>query len=191
MKIRPPRPTRAGVVALAIALVAACGANPASAPAAASPSAAPMTYDAFSTALCSSFTSLIRAVGNPDLNTPSVMTKALDDAVAAHDAGAADRAASAMLAELEAGRQQAAVAARWLPATETMAAMDRLLAAFEAITQAKRAMAGGAGATVDPQKAVEAAGGVQAWGAVLQGIGAMPVPAGASPKPCKAFTGQV
>lgn len=189
------RTSRATLLALAIFLVAACGANPRTTPPttgpSAAPSQAPATYAEFSTALCASFTSLIRAVGNPDVNSPSIMSKALDDAVAAHDAAAADRAASAMLAELETGRQQSALAARWEPAAATMVQMDRLLVAFEALTKAKQAAASGAGATADPQKAFEQAGGVQAWTAAIGGIQAMPVPSGASPIACKAFSGQV
>jgi hypothetical protein len=183
---------RAAVAALLVAIVAACGSGAPSPPrsAALSASAAPATFDEFSTAFCRAFTSLIRAVGNPDAGTPSVMSKALDDAVAAGDTAAADRAAEAMLTELEAGRQQTAAAARWQPTAATMAHMDRLLVAFEAMTAAKRAVAH-ATASADPQKAFEQAGGVEAWGDLLSGVGSMQVPAGASPKPCRAFSGQV
>jgi hypothetical protein len=71
-----------------------------------------------------------------------------------------------------------------------MAHMDRLLVAFEAMTTAKRALAHTPG-SADPQKAFEQAGGVQAWGGVVGGVGSMPVPSGASPKPCPAFSGQL
>jgi hypothetical protein len=182
---------RAGVLALTILAVAACGSGAASVPPSTAPSAAPATFDDFGAAFCGAFTSLIRAVGNPDAGTPSIMSKALDDAVAAGDASAADRAATAMLSELEAGRLQVAVAARWQPATATMVQMDRLLVAFEALTTAKRAVAAHAPGAVDPQKAFEQAGGVQAWKAVVNGVGSMPVPSGATPSACPAMSGQV
>jgi hypothetical protein len=176
----------AAAAALIVLTVAACGSGAPSAP----PSAAPATFDDFSTAFCGAFTSLIRAVGNPDAGTPSVLSKALDDAVKAGDAVGADRAAAAMMTELESGRLQTAAAARWQPTAATMAHMERHLVAFEAMTTAKRALAHTPG-SADPQKAFEQAGGVQAWAGLLQGVGSMPVPSGASPKPCPAFSGQV
>jgi hypothetical protein len=177
---------------LLVLITTACGSAASAAPASASTSAspAPITYDEFSSALCSSFTSLIRAVGNPDAGTPSVMSKALDDAVQRGDALAADQAAGAMLAELEAGRAQAAVAARWAPGAAAMQDMDVLLVAFEASTNAKRAVAAKAPG-VDPQKAFEAAGGAAAWSGLLNGVGTLAIPAGASPQPCRAFSGQL
>ena len=176
-----------------IGLIAtACGTAASAAPPSPSRSAtaAPITYDEFSSALCSSFTSLIRAVGNPDAGTPSVMSKALDDAVRRGDALAAEQAAATMLAELEAGRAQAAVAARWAPGAAAMHHMDVLLVAFEASTDAKRAAAAKTPG-VDPQKAFEASGGAAAWSGLLTGIGTVTIPAGASPQPCRAFSGQL
>jgi hypothetical protein len=169
--------------------VAACGASASGASSAAPPSAAPATFDEFSTQMCGAFTSLFRAVGNPDANTPSVMSKALDDAVAAGNGPAADQAAAAMLSELDAARVQTAAAARWEPTAATMAQMDRLILAFEAMTTAKRALAHAAG-SADPSKAFAQAGGREAWAGVVGGIGSMPVPSGSSPKPCKAFSGE-
>jgi hypothetical protein len=174
---------------LIVLTVAACGSGAPNTPSAA-PSVAPATFDDFSTAFCGAFTSLIRAVGNPDAGTPSVLSKALDDAVKAGDGVAADRAAAAMMSELESGRQQTAAAARWQPTAATMAQMDRLPVAFEALTTAKRALAHTPG-SADPQKAFEQAGGAQAWAGLADGVGSMAVPSGASPKPCPAFSGQV
>jgi hypothetical protein len=179
---------RAAALALVVLAIAACGSTASTASSAAPPSAAPATFDEFSTQMCAAFTSLFRAVGNPDANTPSVMSKALDDAVAAGDGPAADRAAAAMLSELEAARVQTAAAARWQPTAATMAQMDRLIMAFEAMTRAKQARAHDPG-SADPSKAFEQAGGREAWAGVVGGIGSMPVPSGASPKPCKAFSG--
>ena len=185
---------RVGALALIAVGAVACGsgapvASSSTAPSSA-PSAAAATYTDFDTAFCGSFTNLIRAVGNPDAGTPSVLSKKLDDAVKAGDSLAAEQAAAAMLRELETGRQQAGAAARWQPAAETMAQMDRLLAAFEAMTVAKRAVATHTPGAVDPQKAFEAAGGVVAWSAVLQGVSTLPIPSGAVPRDCPAMRGQ-
>ena len=182
--------SRAAVAALIVVTLAACGSSPASVPPSLAPSPAPATFDESSTQFCGAFTSLIRAVGNPDTGTPSIMSKALDDAVAAQDGAAADRAADALIAELESGRAHTATAARWQPTAAIMADMDRLLVAFEASTTARRALAHLPG-SADPQKAFEQAGGVQAWAGVIGGVASMPVPSGASPKPCKAFSGQI
>lgn len=180
----------AAAAALIVLTVAACGSGAPSAPPSVAPSLAPATFDEFSTAFCGAFTSLIRAVGNPDAGTPSVLSKALDDAVKAGDGAAADRAAAAIMTELESGRQQTAVAARWQPTAATMAQMDRLLVAFETMTSAKRALAHTPGSP-DPYKAFADAGGVQAWAGLGEGVGSMALPSGASPKPCPAFSGQV
>ena len=182
---------RTAGVALVALVAAACGGSAPAVPPSAVPSAALATYADYEAALCASFTSLIRAVGNPDAGTPSVMSKALDDAVTAHDALAADRAATAMLTELETGRRHAATAARWEPAAPAMAHMDRLLVAFETMTTAKRAAAAGTPGAAEPQLAFEQAGGVEAWTGVLLGMRTVTPPAGASPQPCRAFSGQV
>lgn len=188
---------RAIAMVLIVFAGAACGTSTpgvaeSRSPATPSPSVATpaaVTYEAFADAFCSAFTSLIRAVGNPDAGTPSVNSKALDDAVAAGDVAAAERLAATITSELEAGRHQAALAARWQPAATTMAAMDRLLVAFEAQIAEKRAAAGRAPGASAPQGAFEQAGGVEAWRALVQGTGTMTVPAGASPKPCPALSG--
>jgi hypothetical protein len=176
---------RAGALALLTFIVVACasGGQP-------SPSAPPATFSDYDAAICGAFTSLIRAYGNPDTDSQSVTRKALEDAVAAGDPAAAQQAATAMLNELEAGRRLAASAARWQPGASTAASLNRLLLAFEAWTSAELALAANASA-LDPQTAFERAGGVEAWTATLQGVGTTPVPAGASPMPCRAFSGQI
>jgi len=151
---------------------------------------APATFGDYDAAFCGAFTSLIRAYGNPDTNAPSAMRKALEDSVAAGDRAAAEVASTAMLNELEAGRRLAATAARWQPGAATAASLDRLLLAFEAWTSAKFALVANPSA-IDPQTAFERAGGVEAWTATLQGVGSTPVPPGASPAPCRAFSGQL
>jgi len=155
-----------------------------------SASLAAATFSDYDAAFCGAFTSLIRAYGNPDTNAPSVMRTALDDAVAAGDRVGAERASVAMLAELEAGRRLAATAARWQPGAATAGHLDRLLVAFEAWTAAKRDRASDPSA-IDPQTAFEQAGGLEAWTATIQGVSTIPAPAGSSPAPCRAFTGQV
>ena len=177
---------RAAALAVVVLAVAACGSG---APSVA-PSLAPATFDEFSMQMCGAFTSLFRAVGNPDANTPSVMSKALDDAVKAGDGPAADRAAAAMMTELESARVQTAAAARWQPTAAIMVQMDRLIVAFEALTTAKQTLAHTPGSP-EPFKAFEQAGGREAWAGVVGGVGSMPIPSGASPQPCKAFSGQV
>jgi hypothetical protein len=184
MKLHAVRTAALGLLVLAIA---GCGASASSA---ALPSAPPNTFDEFSTQFCGAFTSLFRAVGNPDANTPSVMSKALDDAVKAGDGPAADKAAAAMMSELESARVQTAAAARWQPTAAIMVQMDRLIVAYEAMTTAKQTLAHTPGSP-EPFKAFEAAGGREAWAAVVAGVGSMPLPSGASPQPCKAFSGQV
>jgi hypothetical protein len=180
----------AGAAALIVLTVAACGSRAPSARPSVAPSVAPATFDEFSTAFCGAVTSLFRAVGNPDANTPSVMSKALDDAVKAGDGPAADRAAAAMMAELESARVQAAAAARWQPTAATMVHLDRLIGAFEAETTAKQTLAHTPGSP-EPFKAFEKAGGREAWAGLGEGVGSMAIPSGASPKPCPAFSGQV
>jgi hypothetical protein len=118
------------------------------------------------------------------------MRKALDDAVAAGDIAAAKRASAVMTDELEAGRRLAATAALWQPGAATAVSLDRLLLAFEAWTSAKLAIASDPSA-IDPQKAFERAGGVEAWRATLDGVASTPVPSGVNPTPCRAFTGQI
>ena len=131
-----------------------------------------------------------RAYGNPDTNAPSALRTTLEDAVAAGDAAGAERASTAMLNELEAGRRFAATAARWQPGATTAASLDRLLLAFEAWTSAKLALMANPSA-IDPQTAFEQAGGVEAWTGALQGIQETPIPPDASPTPCRAFSGEI
>jgi hypothetical protein len=182
---------RAGALALLTVIAVACGSGaPTPAPPSAASSPPPATFGDYDAALCGAFTSMIRAYGNPDTNSASVMRKTLEDAIAAGDKAAAERASTAMLNELEAGRRLAATAARWQPGAATAVSLDRLLQAFEAWTSAKLALTANPSA-IDPQKAFERAGGVEAWTATLQGVGTTPVPSGASPLPCRAFSGEI
>jgi hypothetical protein len=182
---------RAGALALLTVIAVACGSGaPTPAPQSAAASPPPATFSDYDAALCGAFTSMIRAYGNPDTNSASVMRKTLEDAIAAGDKAAAERASTAMLNELEAGRHLAATAARWQPGAATAVSLDRLLQAFEAWTSARLALTANPSA-IDPQQAFERAGGVEAWTATLRGVGTTPVPSGASPLPCRAFSGEV
>jgi hypothetical protein len=185
--VMQPNALRTLGLALIASVAVACGSGSSTN----APSAAPATFADYDAAFCGSFTSLIRAVGNPDAGTPSVLSAKLDAAVTARDTLAADQAAAAMTAELETGRRHAATGARWQPAATTMAEMDRLLVAFEAMTAAKRTLAARGPGAADPQQAFERAGGVEAWSAVLLGVGRMPVPSGTVPSPCRALSGQL
>jgi hypothetical protein len=175
----------AAAMTVAVLAAAACSGGVPTA----STTPAVVSYVDYEAAFCSAFTSLIKGVGNPDAGTPSVLSKSLDDAVAAGDVAAADRAATAITAELEAGRAQAATASRWVGGGPSASGMDRVLVAFEAQVAAKRAWANHLPGAADPQFALEKAGGMGAWAALGQGVAEVAIPSGASPKPCPAMQG--
>lgn len=169
---------RIRLVAIAIAgIVSACGPGPGST----SPSASSLplagSYTEFATSTCLAFDALWEAVGNPDTADWSAVTRSLDAAVAARNTTEADRLAATITARLEEGRRHATAAAGWAPGAPLMTHMDRLLVAFEAWTEAKRVKAADPAAQ-DPQAAFEAAGGVDAWRAMLGAVGAIPRPPG-------------
>ena len=181
------RPLRAIAVACIALAVAACATGaPSSAP---TPTPAAATYVEAQDAICSAFGAMLRAVGNPDAGTPSILSKTLDEAVTAGDVPAAERAAAGMAAELQAAVQQAAVAGRYEDSAPAAAAMNTLFVAFGAMITAKLAVARKTPGATDPQAAFEQAGGVEAWTAMLVGLQRMPIPSGAVPKACKAFSG--
>lgn len=161
------RRSRIALIALIVAAAAACdtGAprpspSPTSSPAATS-------FAEYAVGFCSAFQALFRAVGNPDTAAGSDLSKALDAAVAAKDGTTAERLAAEITRELESGRQSGADAGGWPPAAPMMAQFDRVIVAFEAMTAAKVAVAKGAQNAVDPQAALEQAGGVEAWFAMF------------------------
>jgi len=160
---------RAGLCVL-LALVTACGL--ATEPSAAGPPAA-RSYEEYAAGACVALQSLWRAYGNPDTAALSPMQRAFVDAVAQGDLPMATLRAAEIRAELERGRASAAAAAGWAPGTASMGHMDRLLVSFGAMTEAKLAAMpqGDAEATTRGQEAFEAAGGVEAWRGMLQGIG--------------------
>ena len=138
--------------------LAACG------PVAAS-SSPPVTFEEFATHACDAFEAMFRAVGNPDAGTPSELSAALDDAIERGDPAGANRAANAILDELEQGRQAAAVAAAWEPGAAAMIELNDVLTAYAAYVRAKQELS--AGSSADPQAAFEAAGGADSWTAML------------------------
>jgi hypothetical protein len=168
-------------VAVSLTLVAGCsGGSPSSPTPTASSTPAPKATSAreFATAVCSSLTAMSRAIGNPDTASDSVLSAALDEAIRAGDAARVQEAAASMKAELESARQLAAVAGGWQPGAAAAVQLDRLMLAFEAWTEAKRATAsqGLAAAETAAQAALIKAGGGEAWGALI-GYGAIPAEA--------------
>ena len=172
-----PRRRSVVLAALAVLIAAGCSSAPASTP---SPTPLPKATSAleFGTAACSALTAMSRAIGNPDTASDSVLSAALDDAIRAGDLDAVETASARMRAELAKGRQLAAVAAGWTPGAAAATNIDRLIAAFEAMTEAKRAAAGQGINAADQagQAALIDAGGGEAWQQLLYG-GLMPADA--------------
>ena len=126
------------------------------------------SFAEYGVSFCSAWDALFRAVGNPDTAEGSVLSKALDAAVASHDGKTADRLAAEITTELESGRRDAARGGGWPPAAPMMKQLDRVFVAFEAMTAAKRAAANQVPGAVDPQVALEQAGGLEAWTAMSE-----------------------
>ena len=126
------------------------------------------SFAEYGVSFCSAWEALFRAVGNPDTAEGSVLSKALDAAVASHDGKAADRLAAEITTELESGRRDVARGGGWPPAAPMMKQLDRVFVAFEAMTAAKRAAANQVPGAVDPQVALEQAGGLEAWTAMFE-----------------------
>jgi hypothetical protein len=158
------------VMTLISALLIACQAGAPGSSAAMSPSAAPSpgasSFAEYAPAFCAAFQALWRGVGNPDTGIGSELSKALDAAMAAGDATAADELATKVKTELEAGRVHAAFAGGWPPAAAMMRDMDRIFIAFEAMADAKATAAKTPG-SASPQVVFEEAGGIDAWTAVM------------------------
>jgi hypothetical protein len=150
----------------------------------ASSAAQAVSFAEYAVAFCSAFDGLIEAVGNPDTDSGSVLSKSLDGAVEAGDAATADRQAAAMTTKLEAARQAAAIAGRWPTAAPMTAQLDRVLVAFETMITAKQAVARHVPGAPDPQIAFEQAGGAIAWFAMLDAYRGVARPSGATTKPC-------
>jgi uncharacterized protein YceK len=139
------------------------------------------SYDEYHDAACQAWDALDRAVGNPETGSGSELSRALDEAAATGDGPGADGLAADIKAELATGRRHLAVARTWAPRAETMAQFDRVFSAFEAMTDAKRAMANAEPDAVDPQLAFERAGGLEAWYAMFESMSEEDMTSG---KPC-------
>ena len=168
-------------VSLAALLVFVASCAQASAPsptakATATPMPLAQSADEFAAAFCSSLSAMARAVGNPDTAADSKLSAALDDAIKSGDTAAVERAAASMQAELATGRQFAAVAVGWEPGAKAAQLADRLIVAFVAFVDAKRAAAA-RGLTVADEQAQAAlirAGGGTAWESLLGGDAKLP-----------------
>ncbi len=154
------------IIGLSLAILASSACS--SVPATPSASAAhATTFAEYGSAFCAAFDAMFVAIGNPDTADYSTLHRSLDAAVNAGDAATAETIASTMTARLEAGRQQIAFAAGWRPAAPTMAQLDRLFLAFEAMIATKRSSVGAPDAQA-AQAAFEKAGGVEAWFGTLE-----------------------
>ena len=166
------RHVRMVIAALLAAAIAGCAAGAPSPVPTPVPTPTPLpgatSFAEYGVSFCSAWEALFRAVGNPDTAEGSVLSKALDAAVASHDGKAADRLAAEITTELESGRRDVARGGGWPPATPMMKQLDRVFVAFEAMTAAKRAAANQVPGAVDPQVALEQAGGLEAWTAMFE-----------------------
>lgn len=142
------------------------------------------TFAEFGAAYCAAFDAMFTAIGNPDTGSGSELSKALDAAMAAREADRANGLAAAITGHLERGRREAWIARGWRSADAVMAQLDRVLVAFEAMVEAKRAAASGAPGVVEPQVAFERAGGLTAWFAMMEAARGLERPPGAAPQTC-------
>ena len=178
------RHLRFPAIALLAIMVAACGTGAPSAASSPTPRPAATSFEDYAVSFCSAWEALFRAVGNPDTAAGSVLSRALDAAVAAKNGPEAERLAKEITAELESGRGHAEVAGGWPPAAPAMTQMDRLFVAFEAMIAAKAAAAAGGPDAVDPQTAFEQAGGVEAFFAMIEAMRARPSAGQAGSQQC-------
>ncbi len=175
---------RIPAIALVTIVSVACGTSaPGAVP---SPTSLPTatSFEEYAVNFCSAWEAVFLAVGNPDTAAGSVLSKALDGAVAAGNAAEAERLAAEITAELESGRRYAAAAGGWPEAAPGMLQMDRLFVAFEAMIAAKAVAATGKPGAVDPQTAFEQAGGVEAYFAMIEAMRARPSAGQAGAKQC-------
>ena len=158
---------------LSALLLAACVAGASSSPTPLPPATSAQEFGA---AACSSLTAMSRGVGNPDTAADSVLSAALDDAIRAGEQARVDEAAAKMQAELTSARAYAQVAGGWPPGAAMATALDRVMVAFAAFVEAKRAHAreGLAAADAAAQTALTDGGGVAAWGALVGGVPQLP-----------------
>jgi hypothetical protein len=183
------RPFQAIAMALVMVAVGACGSTTPPSPIPSASAAASLTFVESMAAFCSSFRSIVVGVGNPDAGTNSDLRNKLDEAVASGDTTAADMVATVITTELEKGRAEAEVAAGYPPIAPAMVAMSKLFVAYEAEIDARRADADHTRSPT-PGVAFKAAGGDEAYFAMLDGISKLALPPGSpTPAPCPALSG--
>jgi hypothetical protein len=137
------------------------------------PVPAATSFAEYAVGFCAAWEALFLAVGNPDTGSGSVLSKALDDAVAAKDGTAAEELAAEITSELESGRHAVAYAGGWPPAAPMMAQLDRVFVGFEVMTAAHVPVAKGEPDAADPQAALERSGAIEAWTAMLEAYRAL------------------
>jgi len=147
-------------------------------------SLAAISYEEYWHTTCAAWDSLIRAVGNPETAEGSELSRALDAAVEARDGASADELAAEILTEITVGREHLAAARAWQPGERAVSATDGMFAAFEVMTEAKRAVANEEPGAPDPQRAFEEAGGIEAWYAIFEALEETRAAAGSVAKPC-------
>lgn len=169
---------------LSAALVAGCTSESPSSP---TPMPPATSAQEFGVATCSSLTAMSRAIGNPDTASDSILSAALDDAIRIGDQARVDEAAARMQAELVSARAYARVAAGWPPGATTGATLDRLMVAFQAFVEAKRATAvqGLAAADTAAQSALADSGGIEAWQALIRAGAGIPAEVAATLADCR------
>ena len=175
-----------GILFITLIAAAAAGCVTAAPSEAPSPTAVPAagSFDEYAVAFCSAWEHLFLAVGNPDTAEGSVLSMALDDAVASHDGTKAEQLAEQITQEIKSGREDVAVGAGWPPATPIMVEMDRVFVGFQVMTAAKVAKAKGSPNAVDPQVAFEGSGALMAWSAMFEAHAALGAERPASVQPC-------
>ena len=133
---------------------------------------------------CAAWDSLTRAIGNPETGEGSELSRALDEAIESGDGAAADRLAAEITTEIALGREHLAAARAWVPGARAVGAADDMFAAFEAMTEAKRAVANDEPPAQDPQAVFQAAGGIDAWYAMLEALDETHDAAGSEARRC-------
>ncbi len=127
-------------------------------------------YAGFHREFCAAWAELFTTIGNPDTGSGSALSEAFDAALRDGDVVTARAKAPAIIAGLESGRRHIAAGALWPTGAPMMAQMDRLFAAFQASYAAQRDAAdrGAQEAKRLGQEALEAAGGLDAWYAIIR-----------------------
>jgi len=168
---RTRQPTVGRFVAGIIMIIAAGCGQGATTSGSPSPRPSPSSLADFEKGFCDGMQAMFRAVGNPDTGNDSELSFQLDRAIERGDVPSANQLAAQMRAELRLGREHAAYARGWPDGTEIAANLDRVLMAFDASVEAKRAAAaqGLEASETAAQAAFQNLGAGEAWIAMLDG----------------------